>query len=432
MQAKYEVKNKEGWEITVQAKYSAEDFKKAVDEIYRKTKHKYRIDGFRMGKAPRHVIEKAYGEDIFFQEAVEYAADICIPQIIKELDIMPLAPTSIGDVKIEDDKSMEMDLTYYITPEFELKDYKGIEADKAAVNVTDEMVDERINQELDKNSRIIDSDKPTKSGDIVNISFEGSIDGELFEGGSSDDHDLELGSGQFIPGFEEQMIGKNKGDEFIVKVTFPENYQNEDFAGEDAEFKVVIKGVKEKIKPELDDDFVMDVSEFDTLAEYREHIKKQIEEQLEEEVKREFQSNVLDAFLTKIDLEVNEKVLNHEIRRELESRIKELEMYGINPQEFLNSVGGYEAYAASQKEVVSRSILLRSALSKISELENIEITDEYAFEDTKKQFEGSGMTEEQIKTRFEEIKPYIVDNLKVQKGQEFLFENAVAIDVVEE
>ena len=255
-------------------------FMDAVNKVYKKEAKKINVPGFRKGKAPRAVIEKLYGPEVFYDDAMQECYPEALDAACKEADLKVVTVTGLEATDVSKD-GFTFVATVVVEPEIEINDYKGIEVEKLSTEVTDEMIDEEIERVRERNSRMVTvEDRAAENGDTAVIDFEGFCDGEAFEGGKAEEYNLELGSGNFIPGFEEQIVGHNAGDEFTIDVKFPEEYQNEGLKGKDAQFKIKLHEIKNKELPEVDDDFVKDVSEKDTVAEYREELKEQVAKRL--------------------------------------------------------------------------------------------------------------------------------------------------------
>lgn len=303
----------------------ADTFNKAVDAAYNKTKHKYAIAGFRKGHVPKKVIEGIYGKEVFFEDAM----DIVIPEayseaLDKEKDVDVVAQPELTSFDFKEDGGATFTLIVTVKPDVKLGKYKGLSIEKKVEKVTAKQVDEAVEQAREKQARIVETDEAAKNGDIVNIDFVGSVDGVKFDGGSAESYDLELGSGSFIPGFEEQLVGAKKGEKKDVNVKFPEDYHAEELKGKDALFECTINAVKKKELPALDDEFVKDVSEFDTLAEYKADVKNKLMKDAEDRADREFEDALVQAVVDNADVEVPQAMIDQEaedMAREFEYRL---------------------------------------------------------------------------------------------------------------
>ena len=295
---------------------SSEEFENAIAKAYKKNKNKISMPGFRKGKAPRAMIEKMYGKGIFYEDAANSIIPDAYADAAKESELEIVAQPEIDVTQIESGKPFIFTATVALKPEVTLGEYKGIEVEKKEVEVTDEEVEAEINKVRESNARMLDiDDRATQDGDTVLIDFDGYVDGKQFEGGKADDYSLVLGSHSFIDNFEEQLVGKNIGDDVEVNVTFPENYQAEELQGKPAVFKVKIKEIKVKELPELDDDFAQDVSNFDTIAEYKEDLKKKLTENKEEALKREREEAVIGKIIENAQMDIPEQMVDAQTRQ---------------------------------------------------------------------------------------------------------------------
>ena len=291
--------------ITVAAK----EFEEAVEKAYQKTKSRYNVQGFRKGKATRKMIENAYGAHVFYDAALNDVLDRHYPEAAAESGLDIVSRPEIEIKEIEEGKDLVFTATVAVRPEVKLGEYFGVEAEKADVSVTAKEVTERLNRELEKNARMIDVDRAIKKNDIATIDFVGSVNGKEFAGGKGEDYPLTIGSGTFIPGFEDQLIGVKAGENVDVKVTFPENYGAKELAGKEALFKVKVKLVKEKQVPKADDEFASEVSEFDTLDDFKKDLKRQIKEEKERRANSEVENNVIKKVVENAEIELPEPMV---------------------------------------------------------------------------------------------------------------------------
>ena len=287
-------------------------FNAAIKQAYEKTKHKYAVPGFRKGHAPQKVIEGMYGQGVFFSDAVNELIDSSLTELEKSADYEFVAVDSVCDVDVTEDGGVKYSIVMVVKPEVTLGQYKGLSVAKKAVKVTQKQVDEKIAQEQEKQARLIDVDAAAANGNTVTIDFVGSVNGEKFEGGSAENYDLELGSNTFIPGFEEQLVGVKAGDVKNVNVTFPENYQAEQLAGKEAVFECTVKAVKVKELPAIDDEFVKDVSEFNTLAEYKADVKANLTKEAEEKAQRDLEDEIVEKIVDASSVEIPQAMIDHE------------------------------------------------------------------------------------------------------------------------
>lgn len=366
--------------IVFTSEISSEAFEASVNRVYNKMKSRFNIPGFRKGKAPRKIIELNYGEGIFFEDAVNELLPELFEEAVKELkigkDICGMPKIDIEE--FDKNKAIVIKFDQELKPVPELGDYKNLVADDVKFEVTDEMVDERVNKERENNARIISiEDRPVKDMDTVNIDFEGSVEGVPFDGGKSENYDLVVGSHTFIPGFEEQLIGKNIGDNVDVNVIFPEEYHSEELKGKEALFKVKINSIKEKQLPELDDEFAQDVSEFDTLEEYRSDIKKNLVESAEKNALVQKQNNAIDALIESSNVEAPESMINEEVDkafRDFAGRIRQYNMDLDNYFKMLNTTE--EAVREQLRPEATKRANAELVIDAFAKLENIEVSEE--------------------------------------------------------
>lgn len=412
-------------EYTLSLSISAEDFEKAVQKAYLQEKNKITVHGFRKGKAPRAMIEKMYGASVFYDTALDIAFPDAYEKAIEEEKLDVVSQPFDFDVKSIGKEGVELTCKVTVKPVIELDGYKGIAAPKASAEVTDAEVDAELNKKLEENAREITVEgRAAQNGDIAVIDFEGFVDGVAFDGGKGEDHDLELGSGSFIPGFEDQIVGHNVGDSFDVNVTFPEKY-TEDLAGKEAVFKVTLKGLKSKELPALDDEFAKDVSEFDTLDEYKADLKKNLAESKEANAKRSFENEVFKKLASLVNAEIPECMIDRTCDNMLSEFKYNVESQGIPFEMYLQYLGMTpDSLKASYKERAEEEVRIELALEKIVELENLEVSDE----ELKKEFADMA---ERYKIEVEAVKKAVATDtlareLKMRKASALVTDNAVA------
>ena len=366
--------------VVFTSEISPEAFEASINKVYNKMRSRFNIPGFRKGKAPRKIIELNYGEGIFFEDAVNELLPDLFEEAVKELkigkDICGMPKIDIEE--FDKNKSIVIKFEQELKPVPELGDYKNLVADDVKFEVTDEMVEDRINKERENNARIVSvEDRPVKDMDTVNIDFEGSVEGVPFDGGKSENYDLVVGSHTFIPGFEEQLLGKNIGDNVDVNVIFPEEYHSEELKGKEALFKVKINSIKEKQLPELDDEFAKDVSEFDTLEEYRADIKKNLTEAAERNALVQKQNNAIDALIESSNVEAPESMINEEVDkafRDFAGRIRQYNMDLDNYFKMLNTTE--EAVREQLRPEATKRANAELVIDAFAKLENIEVSEE--------------------------------------------------------
>ncbi|WP_417080601.1 trigger factor, partial [Mobilibacterium timonense] len=313
---------KDGDSKKFEMSFSPEEFDAAISRAYKANKDKFRIDGFRKGKAPRKLIENMYGQDIFYEEALNDLLQSGYPEALNDLDLDVIAQPQLDADEIKNGQDVVIRATVLCFPEREIKDYKGVEVEKQFKTVTDEELDDRLERERKRGARMESvEDRPAENDDTVIIDFTGYKDGEEFQGGKGENFELKLGSGQFIPGFEDQLVGAKPGDEVEVKVTFPEEYQAKELAGADAVFKVKVHEIKTEVLPELDDDFASDVSEFDTLEEYKKDLREQMQKAADDRAVEIMKDRLLESVYKSNGLELPQQM----IENETDSMIQELQ-----------------------------------------------------------------------------------------------------------
>ena len=378
---------------------SAEDLDKAMQNAYQKAKGKISIPGFRKGKAPRKMIEQMYGKGIFLEDAANALIPEHYSKALEECDLEIVSQPEIDVVQAEPGKAFIFTAEVAVKPEVTLGDYKGLEVPKSEVEVTDEDVDAEIKKEQEKNSRTVTvEDRGAENGDITTIDFEGFVDGVAFEGGKGTDYPLTLGSGSFIPGFEDQLVGAKAGDHVEVNVTFPEEYQAAELAGKAAVFQCDVKKVEAKELPELDDDFAQDVSEFDTLAEYKEDIKKNLTEKKEKEARAEKENAAVDKAIENAQMEIPDAMVDTQVRQMINDFASRMQSQGLTMEQYFQFTGmTVEKMQEEMKPQALKRIQTRLVLEKIAEVENIQPTEEEVNEEISKMAEMYKMEADKLK-----------------------------------
>ena len=423
--------------VSLEFTVSQEEFEKAVNKAYLKAKNNINIQGFRKGKAPRHIIEKKYGKSIFYDDALDFAVQEEYPKSVEELKLDVIDSPKISIEKFEEGEDIVITAEVEVMPEVELPQYKGIEVVKTEIKVTDEDVENELKSVQEKNSRIVEAtDRPVQNGDFLTIDYAGFVGEEQFEGGTAENQSLEIGSNSFIPGFEEQLIGKNKGEEVAINVTFPEEYQSEDLKGKDAVFNVKIHEIKTKELPVMDDEFAKDVSEFDTLEELKADTRKVLEQKALDQVKISNDNNVITKIVNDTNLEIPEVLIQREIDylgRTYEQQFRQQGFSGKEYDDLINNfVNQYKESARSQAEFNVKAELVLEALIKN---EDILVTDEEFNEEVNKVAESYNVEEDRLEAFKESLiqssKSYIDETLKKRKIIDMLVENAVFVDAPE-
>ena len=412
---------------TLEVSVSGEDFNKAILQAYNKQKNKIQLPGFRKGKAPLKMIEKFYGEGVFYEDALDIVYPGVVGDAIKEAGIEPVAaPHDLDVTKIGKD-GVEMTMKVTVKPEISIDNYKGIEADKGDASVCADDVKKELASMQERNARVVTvDDRKAKKNDIAVIDFEGFVDGVAFDGGKGENYELTLGSGQFIPGFEEQIIGHKTGDEFDVNVTFPTEYTPE-LAGKEAVFKVVLHEIKMKELPTLDDDFAKDVDdEVDTLAELKKKIKAELSDKKKEDVEKDFESAVLEKVVDLVEGEIPEYMYDNKLEDDVKDYENRLAQQGIPLDTYLQYMGmDRDKFKESMRDNAVKQVKLQLAVEKIAELEKIEATDEEAEDKLMELADMYQLDVELVKkwVNIEDVKKDVVG----KKTVDFLVANAKAI-----
>ena len=378
---------------------ATEDLEKAMQNAYQKAKGRISIPGFRKGKAPRKMIEQMYGKGVFLEDAVNALIPEHYSKALAECEFEIVSQPTIDITQAEPGKAFIFTAEVATKPEVTLGDYKGVEVPKTEITVTDEDVDAEIKKEQEKNSRTINvEDRGAQLQDVVTIDFEGSVDGVPFDGGQATEYPLTLGSNTFIPGFEDQLVGAKVGDDVDVKVTFPEEYQAKELAGKEAIFKCAVKKIEAKELPELDDDFAKDVSEFDTLAEYKEHIKTNLVERKENEAKRAKEDAAVDKAIENAQMDIPEAMLQTQCRQMLDDFSRRMQSQGLSMDQYFQFTGmTAEKMMEDMKPQALKRIQTRLVLEKVAEVENIQPTEEEVNEEISKMAEAYKMEADKLK-----------------------------------
>ena len=412
--------------VEVEVAVSGESFKKEIEKVYRKQVKNINIPGFRKGKAPRAVIEKMYGKEVFYEDAMQNLYPQALQDAVDEAGLKVINDKIDLDVTevSEDGFTFKAVVTTY--PEITIDGYKGIEVTQLSTEVTDEKVQEEIDKARQRASRVEDvTDRPAKNGDTVVIDFEGFKDGVPFDGGKGEDYSLTLGSNSFIPGFEEQVVGHSIDEEFTINVTFPEDYQAEELAGQPAEFKITINAISERILPELDDDFVQDVSEeASTVEEYKAEIAKGVQEELEKLRDDDIESKIVDALVEKVEGDIPEAMYTNKLDDMLREFDLRLRSQGLDLDTYMKYTGlSKESFNDQYRDEAEKRVKVRLALEKIAEIENVEVSDEDLNGEYDKLAEMYKMDVEKVKTLVAEEDLKL--DVSVSKAMDLVKENAV-------
>ncbi|EGC01753.1 trigger factor [Ruminococcus albus] len=403
----------------------AKDFEEALQKAYLRARKNISMPGFRKGKAPRKLIEKEYGEEVFYEDAVNLLYAPVVNGAIDESGLDLVTQPEVEVVAISKEEGVQLKAKCTTRPEVEVKDYKGIEVEKVVNAVTDEDVQKKLDELREKNVRIVTvDDRAAENGDTVKIDFEGFKDDVAFEGGKAEDFDLELGSGQFIPGFEDQIVGHSAGESFDINVTFPEEYQVKDLAGAPAVFKINLKSISKKELPELDDDMVKDSTDFDTVDEYKADIKAKLEEAAEKAADAKVEGDIFDKVIENMTAEIPEVMYDNRVNEMVAELEQRMAPQGISLDMYMQFTGQtIDTIKKGYAEQAEKQVKLRLALEKIAELEKVEVTDEELEEEFKNLSETYKMEVDQIKALIpaENLKM----DLSVGKAVDIIKESAV-------
>lgn len=411
---------------------SPEEFNDAINAVFKRESKKINIPGFRKGHAPRAFIEKYYGEEVFYEAAIDH---LYRPMVMEAVEKSGLQVISIGEFKIDEigkDRGIRCKLNVVTKPEATIEGYKGIEVTRPAVKVTEEDINQEIERVRERNSRIITVEgRAAENGDIVSIDFDGYVDGKQFDGGKADNYELTLGAGQFIPGFEEQIVGHNVGDAFDVNVTFPEDYHAEELKGKESVFKINLHEIKVKELPTVDDEFVKDVSEFDTLDEYKKDIEKHLLEQREKAADNDVENQVVDAIIEKVQAEIPDEMVENEVDEIINSFAYRLQSQGLKLETYLKYTGqSTDDLRVQYKPQAERQVKVRLGLEKIAELENLKPTEEETEAEYQKLADAYGMPLDKVKNLV--TAEGINGDIQNQKAIELVKDNAVIVEKKEE
>lgn len=401
------------------------EFLKAIDVAYKKNRNKFNLPGFRKGKAPKEMIMKMYGPQVFFEDALNEILDKTYPEAAKESGLEIVSRPEIGVEQIGMDQNVIYTATVAVKPEVTLGEYKGVTVEKAETTVSAKEVNEKLAAELEKNARVVEVEREIKKDDIANIDFVGSVDGVEFEGGKGEDYPLTIGSGTFIPGFEDQLIGHKAGETVDVKVTFPENYGAKDLAGKEALFVTTIKAVKEKQVPAADDEFASEVSEFDTLDEYKKDLKKTLKEEKEKAATSTNERNVIAKVVENASVEIPAPMLEAQLDNMLYDYQTRLAQQGIPMDQYLKITGQtVEQIKDQMKESAEKNLKTSLVIEAIMEKENITVAEERVDEEFKK-------IAEQYKMEYDDLKKTVSEEQKESMKREIAFQETIDMLVAE-
>ena len=427
---KVELIKQEGTKVSFKLTVDNDKFETAVVKAYNKNKGKFNIPGFRKGKAPRKIIESQYGKGVFYNDAIDMLFPEVYPAAIEELKIDPIDMPSIDVEEISKENGLVLLVDVEVKPEFQLGEYKGVEVEKVEETVNEEAVEARLEEMRQKGSRLVSVEREIANGDTANIDFEG-FDGEVaFEGGKGENYDLVIGSGSFIPGFEEQLVGKKAGEEVEVNVTFPEEYHAENLAGKPVTFKVKVNEVKVKELPELNDEFAENTTEFNTLEELRADVKTKVEEEAKVAAQNELRNRVIEKVVANTEVEIPEVMVKHEIDNQIMELNYQLQYQGFGMEQFLQMTGKtmeeFKAeFTANKREEASRNVKTSLVIEAIAKAEGVEVSEEEVNAEVQKMADAYKMSLEDVKKalRPTDLKD-MEGQLKIRKTIDLLVENA--------
>jgi trigger factor len=419
-------------EIKLTVTVPAETFTEALTKAYIKEGNRYSVPGFRKGKAPRRMIENAYGEGVFYEGAFDACYYPAYAAALKEEGLEPVDSPKIDILQIGHSQDLIFTATFPVAPEVEVTPelYKGIELEKREYTVTDEQVNAAVAREQEKNARFVDVDRPVALGDRIVLDYAGTVDGVAFEGGTAEDADLEIGSGTFIPGFEDQLVGVAAGEEKDVVVTFPENYHAAELSGKEAVFHCKVKQVKVKELPEADDEFAKDISEFDTIEEFKEDLRKKMQADADNRARNALENDAVNAVAKKIEVDIPEAMIERQVDEMIYNLQNQMMRQGFSLEMYIKAMGMdvekfREGYKPSAKERVKGDLVLRA----IAKAENIEVTDEEVKKEIEDYAKSMNMEPEQIEeivkgVNMEELK----SDMALRKAIDVIINNAVMVD----
>ena len=416
-------------EVKLEITIEAEKFENAIKKVYFQNAKYFNIPGFRKGKAPMNIVEKYYGAQIFYEDAFNEVATEAYDEALAENKIEVVSRPEVDIIQMEKGKDLIFTAVVQTKPEVELGKYKGIEISKIEYTVKDEDIEHELGHMQEHNSRLITVDeRPLENGDTATIDFEGFVDGVAFEGGKAEGHELEIGSGAFIPGFEDQLVGMKIDEDKEIKVTFPKEYFSKDLAGKEATFKVKLHEIKKKELPELDDEFAKDVSEFDTLDELKKSIKEKLEKSNEQRAKYETEDAAIKAVCEKAKLDIPSGMIDLEVDNMLKDFEQRLSYQGLNIEQYLKMIGKTEEEMRKEYEPQAiEAIKSRLVLEAIIKAEKIEASEEEVKEKLEEMAKNYGKKVEELSEN-ENLKNYLEEGIKSEKALEFIVENAKYIE----
>ena len=421
------VEKKENSVVEIEFTMDKEQFNAELDKAFKQNAKKFKVPGFRNGMVPRAVVEKTYGEGVLYEFVIENTVDEAYRTAVVENELEIVSRPELDIKQIGKDKDFVFVVTVCIKPEAKVADYKRIEVKKVSTRVTKKEVEEELERIREKNARIVTvEDRDLKDGDISVIDFEGFVDGVAFDGGKGENFELTIGSGQFIPGFEDQMVGMKIGEERDVNVKFPEEYHAENLAGKDATFKVKLHEIKEKVLPELDDEFAKDVSEFDTLEEYRKDLNKKVKERKENQAKATKEQEAIEKFIEKVEVVIPDGMIDEEVEKMVEEMNANLSYQGLNIDQYLQYMGiTLEDYKKEMRAQAEKRIKLNLGLEAVAKEEKVEVSDEEIDAKIKELSAQYGAGDDESLLKNENARNYMRQELTHEKTMKIVTDNAV-------
>lgn len=425
----HQIEQLENSMVKITLEISPEQFEQAMETAYKRSKNQISLPGFRKGKAPRKLVEKAYGREIFYEDAINAVLPELYDETVKEENLEVMSRPEVNVETIEEGKPVVVTCEVAIKPEVKLGKYKGLKAEKEDATVTEEDVQEELKRVAGRNARMIEvTDRPAQMDDTLTIDFEGFMDGTPFEGGKGENHELKLGSHSFIDTFEDQLVGKNVGDECEVNVTFPEEYHQKDLAGKPAIFKVAVKKIQFNEVPEIDDEFAKEVSEFDTLDEYKADVKKNLEERKAKQIEESKRAKLLGKVVEKSKMDMPEPMVIEQCDQMINNFAQTLRYQGMNMQKYMEMTGStLESMRQSVRPEAERQLKESLVLDAIAKAENLEATQEDVDKELENMAQMYGMEIDKLKAAVTEAETEsIKSELKTKKALDFIVENAKA------
>lgn len=409
-----------------------EEFSEALKRSFIKNSSRFNVPGFRRGKAPMSIVTKYYGEGVLYDDAIDLLATPAYAEAVKEHELDPVSRPDMDIISISREEGLRFTVTITVKPEVKLGEYRGVEAGKPEFPITEEDVDRDLKRVIERNARLIPiEDRAVMDGDTVNIDYEGFLDDVPFEGGKGEGYDLKIGSKTFIPGFEEQLIGKETGEEFALDVTFPEDYNSEELKGKAVVFKGKVNSIKVRELPIADDDFARDVSEFDTLAEYRDSLRAKLEEGAQHRADASFEDNVVRAVVETAEVDIPAIMIENEVERMVDEQRNQMRYQGIELEQYLQYVGqDLNAFREQLRESAETRVKTSLVLEAISKAEKVEATEEEVTAEIERMATMYGMKAEDLKERLADSESgFVSEAVITRKTVELLKENAKAVPV---